>query len=132
VRKAVLAALDAPRLRPAPALLSILGVLLLAAGLSALISQDEPRGTDGNAYQRELASNGPFSSLPPSHNELIVRVSRHRLSLVASLLRSEISEPNGLLVAIRRIFACDRQPWSACRLNSAGDYRKPSVPGQLR
>jgi hypothetical protein len=32
VRKAVLAALDAPRLRPAPALLSILGVLLLAGG----------------------------------------------------------------------------------------------------
>jgi hypothetical protein len=30
MRKAVLAALDAPRLRPAPALLSILGVLLLA------------------------------------------------------------------------------------------------------
>lgn len=60
LRKPVMAALDAPRLGTLPALFSVVGILLSAALSSALIGQDAPRGTDGNAYQRELASNGPF------------------------------------------------------------------------
>jgi hypothetical protein len=42
-----------------------------------LISQDAPRGTDGNAYQRELASNGPFSFAAFAITSWIVRSSSH-------------------------------------------------------
>lgn len=101
LRKAVMAALDAPRLRPAPALLSVLAVLLLAGLSSVLIGQDAPRGTDGNAYQRELASNGPFQFFAAfRNNELDYQQFYATLAApeVASLLRSEISEPNARFI----------------------------------
>ncbi|WP_339081650.1 sulfatase-like hydrolase/transferase [Pseudomonas sp. TMP9] len=97
LRKPVQAALDAPRLRPASALLSVLGVLLLAGLSSALIGQDAPRGTGGNAYQRELASNGPFQFFAAfRNNELDYPQFYATLPEpeVASLLRQEVSEPN--------------------------------------
>jgi phosphoglycerol transferase MdoB-like AlkP superfamily enzyme len=118
LRKPVLAALDAPRLRPAPALLSMLGVLLLAGLSSVLIGQDAPRGTDGNAYQRELASNGPFQFFAAfRNNELDYPQFFATLPEpeVASLLRREISEPNARFVGsdpqdIRRVIDNPGQP----------------------
>ncbi|MDO9620137.1 MAG: sulfatase-like hydrolase/transferase [Pseudomonas sp.] len=101
LRKALLAALDAPRLRPAVALLSVPGVLLLAGLSSALVGQDAPRGTDGNAYQRELASNGPFQFFAAfRNNELDYRQFFATLpdAEVASLLRQELSEPNAQFI----------------------------------
>jgi phosphoglycerol transferase MdoB-like AlkP superfamily enzyme len=122
LRKPVLAALDAPRLRPAPALLSVLGVLLLAGLSSALIGQDAPRGTDGNAYQRELASNGPFQFFAAfRNNELDYPQFYATLAEpeVASLLRSEVSEANARFIGsdpqdIRRVID---NPGPAKRLN---------------
>ena len=118
LRKAVMAALDAPRLRPAPALLSVLAVLLLAGLSSVLIGQDAPRGTDGNAYQRELASNGPFQFFAAfRNNELDYQQFYATLAApeVASLLRSEISEPNARFIGsdpqdIRRTIDNPGQP----------------------
>ncbi|WP_339907833.1 LTA synthase family protein, partial [Pseudomonas guineae] len=118
LRKTVLAALDAPRLRPAPALLSVLGVFLLAGLSSALIGQDAPRGTDGNAYQRELASNGPFQFFAAfRNNELDYPQFYATLAKpdVASLLRSEVSEPNARFIGsdpqdIRRVIDNPGQP----------------------
>lgn len=118
LRKAVLAALDAPRLRPAPALLSVVAVLLLAGLSSVLIGQDAPRGTDGNAYQRELASNGPFQFFAAfRNNELDYPQFYATLAdpEVARLLRSEISEPNARFIGsdpqdIRRMIDNPGQP----------------------
>ena len=118
LRKTVLAALDAPRLRPAPALLSVLGVFLLAGLSSALIGQDAPRGNDGNAYQRELASNGPFQFFAAfRNNELDYPQFYATLAKpdVASLLRSEVSEPNARFIGsdpqdIRRVIDNPGQP----------------------
>ena len=118
LRKTVLAALDAPRLRAAPALLSVVGILLSAALSSALIGQDAPRGTDGNAYQRELASNGPFQFFAAfRNNELDYPQFYTTLAPpeVARLLRSEISEPNARFIGsdpqdIRRVIDNPGQP----------------------
>lgn len=118
LRKTVMAALDAPRLRPAPTLLSVLAVLLLAGLSSVLIGQDAPRGTDGNAYQRELASNGPFQFFAAfRNNELDYQQFYATLAApeVASLLRSEISEPNARFIGsdpqdIRRTIDNPGQP----------------------
>jgi phosphoglycerol transferase MdoB-like AlkP superfamily enzyme len=118
LRKTVLAALDAPRLRAAPALFSVVGILLSAALSSALIGQDAPRGTDGNAYQRELASNGPFQFFAAfRNNELDYPQFYTTLAdpEVARLLRSEISEPNARFIGsdpqdIRRVIDNPGQP----------------------
>jgi len=118
LRKTLLAALDAPRLRPAVALLSVPGVLLLAGLSSALVGQDAPRGSDGNAYQRELASNGPFQFFAAfRNNELDYQQFFATLpdSEVASLLRQEISEPNAQFIGsdpldIRRRISNPGQP----------------------
>lgn len=56
VRRSVDAPLPSPRQRVALSLAS----LALAATSLFLIDQDTPRGQGGNAYQRELASNGPY------------------------------------------------------------------------
>src|SRR5471030_2113581 len=60
LRKAFNAALDAP-LPPLRRRLFNALALLIVAGLSMqLLSQDAPRAQGGNAYQNELASNGPY------------------------------------------------------------------------
>jgi hypothetical protein len=60
LRKPFNAALDAPLPPLRGRLLNALA-LLVVAGLSLqLLSQDAPRAQGGNAYQNELASNGPY------------------------------------------------------------------------
>lgn len=60
LRKTFNAALNAPlpafRLRA----LSLIVLFVLAGLGTQFIDQEHPRGQDGNAYQRELASNGPY------------------------------------------------------------------------
>ncbi len=101
LRRPLAAALDAPRMAPKQALYS-LGVLLLLAGLSsAFVGQNSPRGIGGNAYQRELASNGPFQFFAAfRNNELDYQQFYSTLpeSEVAGLLRSEVSEPNARFI----------------------------------
>lgn len=118
LRKSLLAALDAPSLRPVPALLSVLAMLLLVGLSSGLVGQDAPRGTGGNAYQRELASNGPFQFFAAfRNNELDYPQFYATLAKpeVASLLRSEVSEPNARFIGsdpqdIRRVIDNPGQP----------------------
>ncbi|MFJ3468172.1 LTA synthase family protein [Pseudomonas sp. NPDC090201] len=56
VRRAAEAPMPAPRTRLAMGL----GALALAGLCGLAVNQDTPRGQGGNAYQRELASNGPY------------------------------------------------------------------------
>lgn len=121
--KAFNAALAAPLPPLRGRLLNALG-LLAVAGLSLQwLSQDAPRAQGGNAYQNELASNGPYqffaafrnndldygqfySSLPPA--------------TVAQQIRAELSEPNARFVGedpldIRRM------------IDSPGTARKPNI-----
>lgn len=76
--------------------------LLLAAGLSAaLLDQDGPRGLGGNAYRRELASNGPYQFFAAfRNNELDYRQFYSSLpdGEVAPILRRELAEPGARFV----------------------------------
>lgn len=141
--KAFNAALNAP-LPTASGRLACALVLLVGSGLSLqLLSQGSPRAQGGNAYQNELASNGPYqffaafrnndldyqqfySSLPPAD--------------VAPQVRAELSEPNARFIGedpqdIRRLIdnpGTPRQPnivlvtiesFSAKYMGSNGDDR---------
>ena len=76
------------------------GVAVLAVGCAlgfALLDQQHPRGLDGNAYQRELASNGPYQFFAAfRNNELDYAQFYPTLdeAKVAGLLREELQEPN--------------------------------------
>ncbi|HBC00607.1 MAG TPA: sulfatase [Pseudomonas sp.] len=97
LRKVTDAALRAPLLgwRSGGA---VLGALLMVAVASAYgVGQDFPRSTGGNAYQRELASNGPFQFFAAFRNNEL-EYPQFYASLptreVAEQLRQEVSEPN--------------------------------------
>lgn len=93
LRPALLAALQAPRL-PSKGVGVSLALLLGLLGLNSLwVGQDAPRSEGGNAYQRELASNGPFQFFAAfRNNELDYRQFYSTLPepAVASLLREEV------------------------------------------
>ncbi|MDD2053799.1 LTA synthase family protein [Pseudomonas putida] len=118
--------------------------LLLAAGLSLqLLNQDSPRGQGGNAYQHELASNGPYQFFAAfRNNELDYQQFYSSLpaDIAGQQLRRELSEPNARFIAsdpldIRRMISnpgTPRQPniilvtiesLSAKYLGSNGDGR---------
>lgn len=114
----VKAALAAPLLPKSRAWAGVAG-LLLAVGIgSAVLGQDFPRGLGGNAYQIELASNGPFQFFAAfRNNELDYRKFYATLpdSQVAELLRDEVSEPNARFIGndpqdIRRVIDNPGQP----------------------
>ncbi|WP_312245861.1 LTA synthase family protein [Stutzerimonas nitrititolerans] len=97
LRKVTEAALRAPLLgwRSGGA---VLGALLMGAMASAYgVGQDLPRSIGGNAYQRELASNGPFQFFAAFRNNEL-EYPQFYASLptreVAEQLRQEVSEPN--------------------------------------
>ena len=76
--------------------LSIIAVMI---GLG--VSQEFPRGIGGNAYQRELAANGPYQFFAAfRNNELEYPGFYATLPLpeVADQLRQEVSEPNGRFI----------------------------------
>ncbi|MCQ4245338.1 sulfatase [Stutzerimonas decontaminans] len=90
-------ALGAPSL-PWRGRATVLASLLGAATASALIvGQDFPRGNGGNAYQRELASNGPFQFFAAfRNNELDYPQFYATLpdNEIGNRLRQEVAEPN--------------------------------------
>lgn len=96
LRRVLAACFDAPQLpwRRRPLYAGALTVL--AAANLALIGQDFPRSADGNVYQRELASNGPFQFFAAfRNNELDYRQFYATLpdADAAALLRAEVAEP---------------------------------------
>jgi phosphoglycerol transferase MdoB-like AlkP superfamily enzyme len=100
-RKTLAAALDAPSMAPKQAFYSLVATLLLVGLCSGFVGQNAPRGLGGNAYQRELASNGPFQFFAAfRNNELDYQQFYSTLpeSDVAGLLRSEVSEPNARFI----------------------------------
>ncbi|MCQ4320491.1 LTA synthase family protein [Stutzerimonas stutzeri] len=115
-------ALGAPGL-PWRGRVTVLAGLLGAATASALIvGQDFPRGDGGNAYQRELASNGPFQFFAAfRNNELDYEQFYATLPErgVAEGLRTEVAEPNARFIGqdpldIRRVID---NPGQARKLN---------------
>jgi phosphoglycerol transferase MdoB-like AlkP superfamily enzyme len=118
LRKQLKAALNAPRLPARKAAYSV-GALLLALGLvTGMVDQAAPRGLGGNAYQRELASNGLYQFFAAfRNNELDYQQLYSALPArqVASLLRDELAEPNARFVGsdpqdIRRMIDNPGQP----------------------
>lgn len=143
VGKTFKAALDAPLPTARGRLAGALS-LLVAAGLSLqLLSQGSPRAQDGNAYQNELASNGPYQFFAAfRNNDLDYQQFYSTLppAEVASQVRAELSEPNARFVGqdpqdIRRVIdnpGTPRQPnivlvtiesFSAKYMGSNGDDR---------
>ncbi|MGL6000173.1 MAG: LTA synthase family protein [Pseudomonas proteolytica] len=123
LRKPFNAALDSPLPVMRGRLLNALG-LLLVAGLSLqLISQDSPRTQGGNAYNNELASNGPYQFFAAFRNNEL-DYSQFYKSLPADIaarqLRAELSEPNARFIGtdpldIRRA------------IDNPGTLRKPNI-----
>ncbi|MCQ4313744.1 LTA synthase family protein [Pseudomonas stutzeri] len=112
-------ALDAPLLPWRGRLAAIASLTGLALGIALTVGQDFPRSSGGNAYQRELASNGPFQFFAAfRNNELDYQQFYATLpeAEVAVQLRREISEPNARFIVgsdpldIRRVIDNPGQP----------------------
>ncbi|HKM37137.1 MAG TPA: sulfatase-like hydrolase/transferase [Thiopseudomonas sp.] len=91
---------------PASKLLSRLPgfvVLVAVAGLSGLLlSQDFPRGSGGNSYQRELAANGPYQFFAAFRNNELDYPSFYATldeQQVGALLRAEVQESHARFVS---------------------------------
>ncbi|WP_065258609.1 LTA synthase family protein [Pseudomonas bananamidigenes] len=123
LRKPFNAALDAPLPPLRGRLLNALA-LLVVAGLSLqLISQDAPRAQGGNAYQNELASNGPYQFFAAFRNNEL-DYSQFYKSLptdkVASQMRAELNEPDARFVG--------QDPQDIRRnIDNPGVTRKPNI-----
>lgn len=80
-----------------------LAVLIALAGLSGLLlSQDFPRGSDGNSYQRELAANGPYQFFAAFRNNELDYPSFYATldeQQVGALLRAEVEESHARFVS---------------------------------
>ncbi|CAM5479859.1 Sulfatase OS=Stutzerimonas stutzeri OX=316 GN=CXK94_11910 PE=4 SV=1 [Stutzerimonas stutzeri] len=90
-------ALAAPSLPWRGSLATLAGVAGLALAAALVVGQDFPRGSGGNAYQRELASNGPFQFFAAfRNNELDYPQFYATLpdAEIGSRLRREVAEPN--------------------------------------
>ena len=111
-------AFAAPPLPKKRAVPLLAGLFLTAGTGSVLLGQDFLRELDGNAYQRELASNGPFQFFAAfRNNELDYRQFYATLpdNQVATLLRNETGEVNARFVGsdqedIRRVIEAPGQP----------------------
>ncbi len=101
LRKPLEAALDAPLPPLRGRLLSALGLLLAAAASLQLLSQDSPRAQGGNAYQNELASNGPYQFFAAFRNNELDYSQFYRslpAEVVARQMRAELNEPNARFI----------------------------------
>jgi len=75
-------------------------VIASLAGL--VLSQDFPRGTGGNSYQRELAANGPYQFFAAFRNNELDYPSFYATldeAQVGALLRAEVAENNARFVS---------------------------------
>ncbi|WP_217477723.1 LTA synthase family protein [Stutzerimonas stutzeri] len=90
-------ALAAPSLSWRGRATSLAGMTVAALAIGLIVDQDFPRGTGGNPYPRELASNGPFQFFAAfRNNELDYPQFYATLPEreVGTRLRTEVSEPN--------------------------------------
>ncbi|MBD9397535.1 LTA synthase family protein [Pseudomonas sp. PDM11] len=101
LRSPVSRALNAP-LMPRKSALGAWSLLLAVALLATLaINQNVPRGLGGNAYQNELASNGPFQFFAAFRNNELDYMKFYATlpdEKVGSLLRQEVAESNARFV----------------------------------
>lgn len=123
LRKAFNAALDAP-LPPLRRRLFNALALLIVAGLGMqLLSQDAPRAQGGNAYQNELASNGPYQFFAAFRNNELDYPQFYKSlppDVVAKQIRAELSEPNAHFVG--------QDPQDIRRnIDNPGTPRKPNI-----
>ncbi|MFZ3281500.1 LTA synthase family protein [Pseudomonas sp.] len=123
LRKPFNAALDAPLPPLRGRLLNALA-LLVVAGLSLqLLSQDAPRAQGGNAYQNELASNGPYQFFAAfRNNELDYTQFYGSLApeKVAQQIRAELNESNAQFIG--------QDPQDIRRMiDNPGTPRKPNI-----
>ncbi|ROO10295.1 sulfatase [Pseudomonas fluorescens] len=123
LRKPFNSALDAPLPPLRGRLLNALA-LLVVAGLSLqLLSQDAPRAQGGNAYQNELASNGPYQFFAAfRNNELDYTQFYGSLApeKVAQQIRAELNEPNAQFIG--------KDPQDIRRMiDNPGTPRKPNI-----
>lgn len=111
LKRSVSAALHAP-LMPRKVALGVWGLAVVGALLATLvINQSVPRGLGGNAYQNELASNGPFQFFAAFRNNELDYLKFYATlpdPQVGSLLRKELAEDNARFVTrdpedIRRV-----------------------------
>ena len=101
LRKPFNAALNAPLPPLRGRLLNALGLLIIAGLSLQLLSQDAPRAQGGNAYQNELASNGPYQFFAAFRNNELDYTqfySSHTPEVVARQIRAELSEPNARFI----------------------------------
>jgi len=123
LRKPFKAAMNAPLPSFGGRLATFAG-LLLVAGLSLqLLDQDGPRGQGGNAYQHELASNGPYQFFAAfRNNELDYQQFYASLptDVVAKQLRAELTESNATFVG--------QDPLDIRRnIDNPGTARQPNI-----
>lgn len=111
LNRIVTRAVSAP-LMPKKAALGAWGAVLASTLLVTLaINQSFPRGLGGNAYQNELASNGPFQFFAAFRNNELDYLKFYATEpdqMVGSLLRNEVAEDNARFVTqdpedIRRV-----------------------------
>ncbi|MGE8066114.1 LTA synthase family protein [Pseudomonas sp. NPDC089569] len=123
LRKLFNAALNAPLPPMRRRLLGVLGLLIVAGLSMQLLSQDAPRAQGGNAYQNELASNGPYQFFAAfRNNELDYPQFYSTLpaAVVAQQIRAELSEPNARFVG--------NDPLDIRRdIDNPGSERKPNI-----
>src|SRR5690606_2676659 len=90
-------------LLPWRARLAALGLWGLAlVGAAQFIGQDFPAGSGGNAYQRELAANGPYQFFAAFRNNELDYAQFYATlprAEVGALLRREVAEPNARFLA---------------------------------
>ena len=118
LRKTLVSAMAAPSLPVKQKAYSLVTLMVLMGLSIALIGQDAPRGLGGNAYQRELASNGPYQFFAAfRNNELDYPQFYATLpeAEVASVLRDEVRESNARFIGtdpldIRRVIDNPGQP----------------------
>ena len=123
LRKPFNAALDSPQPAMRGRVLNALGLLLIAGLSLQLVSQDSPRTQGGNAYNNELASNGPYQFFAAFRNNELDYSQFYKslpADIVARQLRAELSEPNARFIGtapldIRRA------------IDNPGTLRKPNI-----
>lgn len=101
LRKPFTAALNAPLPSVRERVFNALGLLVVAVLSLHLLSQDAPRAQGGNAYQNELASNGPYQFFAAFRNNELDYTqfySSHTPDVVARQIRAELSEPNARFI----------------------------------
>ncbi|MGC5701524.1 LTA synthase family protein [Pseudomonas sp. NFXW11] len=123
LRKPLLAALNAPLPALRGRLLGALGLLLVAGASLQWLSQDSPRAQGGNAYQNELASNGPYQFFAAFRNNELDYQQFYRslpAEVVARQMRAELAEPNARFIG--------QDPLDIRRaIDNPGTPRKPNI-----